>query len=329
MRERDISELDLNLLKLFAALIEEGSVTAAGERLHLAQSTVSHSLAKLRDAFNDPLFVRSTRGLQPTPRALALREPILRALNIVQESLDQPQIFNPATSTRTFNLLMTDVGEMAFLPPLMARLREAAPGVRVVIHELPRQTYKRALENGTVDLALGRLPAGQSDLLQQSLTAEPFDGFVRRGHPILRHPTVESFLAAEHLIVGKPAVAELHVRRALGPLAAKRRVALELRHYLPAAFVLASTDLVAVVPRTMCRFFQSFAQLERFVPPFAIKPVVMRQFWHARSTHDPGCQWLRRQVSELCGRYPSHDTVDSACHSLAADSLMSLPDPHR
>src|SRR5262249_15657706 len=117
MHERDISELDLNLLKLFAALIEEGSMTAAGERLRLAQSTVSHSLAKLRNAFDDPLFVRSPRGLQPTPRALALREPIAAALKIVQEALDQHPVFNPATSTRTFNLLMTDVGEMAFLPP--------------------------------------------------------------------------------------------------------------------------------------------------------------------------------------------------------------------
>jgi len=165
MHERDISGIDLNLLKLFSALIEAGSATVAGERLHLAQSTVSHSLAKLRDALNDPLFVRTARGLQPTPRALALREPIETALKIVQQALDQPQLFDPATSTRVFNLLMTDVGEMVFLPPLMARLRQGAPGVRVVIHELPRQTYKQALEDGTVDLALGRLPAGQTDLL--------------------------------------------------------------------------------------------------------------------------------------------------------------------
>jgi DNA-binding transcriptional LysR family regulator len=305
MRERDISKVDLNLLKLFAALIEAGSVTAAGERLHLAQSTVSHSLAKLRDAFNDPLFVRSTRGLQPTSRALALREPIERALDIVQEALGERQYFDPATSTRTFNLLMTDVGEMTFLPPLVAHLRQAAPGVRVVIHELPRQRYKQALENGTADLALGRLPAGQTDLLQQSLMEESFEGFARRGHPILPHPTLETFLAAEHLIVGKPAVAEQHVRKALGPLAAKRRIVLELRHYLPAAFVLATTDLVALLPQNMCRYFESFADLARFSPPFVVKPVVMRQFWHARSTQDPGCQWLRRQVSELFRRGPS------------------------
>jgi DNA-binding transcriptional LysR family regulator len=303
MREIDLSELDLNLLILFMALIEEGSVTAAGERLHLAQSTVSHSLAKLREIANDPLFVRSTRGLNPTPRALALREPVGRALKMIQEALDQQQVFDAATSTRTFNLLMIDVGEMLFLPPLLARLREQAPGVRIVIHELPRQMYKQALENGTVDLAIGRLPAGQTDLLQQVLVEEQFEGFARRGHPFLDDPSLGAFLAANHLVVGKPAVSEQHVRRALRPLAAKRKIAVEIRHYLPAAWILPKTDLIAVLPRTMCNVLES-AGLARFTPPFAVQPVIMRQFWHARSTHDPGCKWLRGLVAELFMRHP-------------------------
>jgi DNA-binding transcriptional LysR family regulator len=306
MHERDISELDLNLLKLFVALVDAGSVTAAAERLQLAQSTVSHSLARLREVCNDPLFVRSTGGLQPTPRALALREPIGRALQIVQEALDQQPGFDPTTSTRSFNLLMTDAGEIAFLPRLMQRLREVAPGIRVVIHELARQRYKQALEDGTVDLALGRLPAGQTDLLQQVLQKEDFGGFACRGHSILNNPTLEAFLAADHLTVGKPAVAELHVRRALGAMATKRRIALELPHYIPAAFVLATTDLIAVLPRTLCHFFESQMNLARFALPFDVKPLVMRQFWHARSTQDPGCRWLRSQVATLFRSDSSH-----------------------
>lgn len=302
MSEIDIRRLDLNLLKVFSAVMREGSVTAAGERLHLAQSTVSHSLARLRKVLKDPLFVRSTKGLQPTPLALTLRDPIDRALDVVQNALDQHQYFEPATSTRTFNVLMTDAGEMMFLPQLMARIRQEAPGVRIVVHQLPRQMYKEALESGTVDLALGGLPEGQTDLLQQLLYEEPFDGFARQGHPILRDPTLANYLSAHHLVVGKPAVAELHVQQALGPMAARRRVALELRQYLPAAFVLAQSDLVAVLPRTVAQFFESFAGLARFPPPFDVKPVVMRQFWHARSTHDHGCKWLRKQVADLFTR---------------------------
>lgn len=299
MHELDLGRLDLNLLKIFAALIEEGSVTAAGERLSLAQSTVSHSLARLREAFNDPLFVRSTRGLRATPRAQALHGPVIRAMGIIQEALDQHQVFDPAISTRTFNLAMTDVGEMLFAPALAARIRKLAPDVRTVIHQLPRQEYKEALESGTVDLAIGQLPTGQADLVQQLLSHEEFECYARKGHPILAQPTMESFLAADHLAIGKPAVTELHIQKALGALAAKRRVTLELRHYLPAAFVLAQTDLVAVFPRTLRDFLSSFETLCRFTPPFTIEPMIIRQFWHARSTHDEACKWLRSQVAAL------------------------------
>ncbi len=302
MHELDIARLDLNLLKTFAVLIDEGSATAAGERLSLAQSTVSHSLARLREAFGDPLFVRSTRGLQPTPLALGLREPIARALGILQEAIDQHQVFTPSTSTRTFNLLMTDVGEMLYVPPLIARIRAVAPRIRVIIHQLPRQVYKEALESGEVDLAIGQLPHGQTDLVQQLLSLEPFDGYAKVGHPILENPSMDAFLAADHLIVGRPAVSEMHMQKALGHLAAKRKVALELRHYLPAAFVLAQTDLIAVLPLTLRDFMASFEALARFALPFEIEPITMRQFWHARSTHDEGCKWLRSQVASLFQR---------------------------
>lgn len=303
-REIDIAQLDLNLLKVFSALIDAGSVTAAGETLGSAQSTVSHSLARLREAFNDPLFVRSTRGLQPTPRALALREPIGRALEILQQAIDQHQVFDPATSTRAFTLLMTDVGEMLFVPTLMAHLRKVAPRVRLVIHQLPRQNYKEALESGEADLAIGQLPQGQTDLVQQLLTRETFEGYARAGHPILDSPTLEALLAADHLVVGRPAVAEMHLQKALGPLASKRRIALQLSHYLPAAFVLAQTDLVAVLPRSLHDYSTSFSELARFEPPFQVEPLTMRQFWHARSTHDEGCRWLRSQVASLFLRRP-------------------------
>lgn len=302
MREVDIAQLDLNLLKVFSALIEEGSATAAGERLGVAQSSVSHSLARLREALGDPLFVRSAHGLQPTPLALGLREPIARALRDLQDALDQHQVFQPSISTRTFNLLLTDVGEMIFLPPLMARIRSLAPRIRLVTHQLPRQSYKQALENGEADLAIGQLPHGQTDLVQQLLWMEPFDGYARVGHPFLENPSMEAFMAADHLIVGRPAVSEMHMQRALGPRAAKRRVVLELRHYLPAAFVLAQTDLIAVLPRNLREFLKSFEALARFDPPLEVEPVAMRQFWHAHSTNDEGCKWLRGQIAVLFQR---------------------------
>ncbi len=104
---------------------------------------------------------------------------------------------------------------------------------------------------------------------------------------------------ADHLIIGRPAVSENHLHRALGPLAQKRKIVLELRHYLPAAFVLAQTDLIAVLPKTVSEFLTSFGSLSRFKPPIEIEPVTMHQFWHERSTHDEGNRWLRSQVASL------------------------------
>jgi DNA-binding transcriptional LysR family regulator len=198
---------------------------------------------------------------------------------------------------------MTDAGEMFFVPPLIARIRAIAPRVRLVIHQLPRQTYKEALENGEADLAVGQLPHGQTDLMQQVLLIETFEGYAKIGHPILQNPTIEAFLAADHLIVGRPAVTELHIHKALGVFAARRKVSLELGHYLPAAFVLAQTDLIALLPRTVSDFIASFGTLGRFRPPLEIEPITMRQFWHARSTNDEGCKWLRSQVAALFQRH--------------------------
>jgi len=299
MSELDINSLDLNLLKVFSATLQEGNVTAAGERLGLAQSTVSHSLSRLREAFRDPLFVRSGRGLQPTALAMSLREPVARALDILQEAFSQNQGFDPATSTRTFTLLMIDIGEAFFVPPLIARLRRLAPRVRVVVRQVPRQLYKEALESGAADLAIGQLPQKQTDLMQQILFHETFEGLARPGHPILANPSMEAFLAADHLVVGSPAVAEIHLQKALGSRAATRKIALELPHYLAAPFVLEQTDLIAVLPRTVSECLTSVNILARFRPPLRIEPLAMRQFWHARSTHDEGCKWLRNLVAEI------------------------------
>jgi DNA-binding transcriptional LysR family regulator len=298
-QELDIAGLDLNLLKVFLALIDEDSATAAGERLDMAQSSVSHCLARLRKTLGDPLFVRSRQGFQPTEVALALREPIAQALDLIQGALRRYQDFNPTASTRTFNVLMTDAGEMFFAPALVARLRAVAPSIRLVMHQLPRRQYRDALGDGVADIAIGQLPRDQPDLIQQHLFAEGFAGFARKGHFILDRPTVESYVAAEHLVVGTPAVAEAQVQSALEALGLQRKVVVELSHYLSAPFILAQSDLVATLPTTFAKFAAEVGNLQRFQPPFPIRPIRFHQFWHARSTNDAGCRWLRGQVAAL------------------------------
>lgn len=302
MREVDVGSLDLNLLKIFLAIFEEGSVTAAGDRLGLAQSSISHSLRRLRSTFGDQLFVRTTTGMQPTPLAEHLRDPIATSLAQLQAAFEQSGQFDPLQSTRMFNLLITDVGEMMFLPRLKAWLEEIGSQVRLTILQLPRANYRDALEQGTADLAIGQLPQGHTDFLQQHLFDEDFACFVRTGHPLAGGITLEDFFKAEHLIVGPPAAAETHIRKALGARASRRRIGLQVRHYLAAPFILEQTDLIALLPRTVSAYAQRMGSLVELPPPFEIPPIVMRQFWHERANLDSGCRWLRSEVAHLFQR---------------------------
>ncbi|MEI9852708.1 MAG: LysR family transcriptional regulator [Sphingomonas sp.] len=291
--------LDLNLLKVFLSIHETGSVTAAGERLGLAQSSISHSLRRLRSAFGDQLFVRTTTGMQPTPLAQHLHGPISASLVQLQDAFDQSGHFHPLQSTRTFNIVMTDVCELMFLPRLRARLEEIGSGVTISVLQMPRAHYRDALEQGTADLAIGQLPQGHTDFLQQHLFDESFACFVRAGHPLAKGMTIEDFFDADHLIVGPPAMAETHIRKALGPRANRRRIAVQVRHYLAAPFIVEQTNLIALLPRTVSDYAQRMGTLVELPPPVDVPPIVMRQFWHERSNHDSGCRWLRSEIARL------------------------------
>src|SRR3990172_2148194 len=146
MQQLNIRKLDLNLLLVFEMLFKDRNLTVAGSRLGMTQPTMSHALKRLRSMCGDPLFVRTTHGMEPTPCALRLAAPIEEALGIIRSNLERCSNFDPATSTRTFNLLMTDIGETVFLPRLMARLRDIAPGVNIVASQILRDQYRDALQ---------------------------------------------------------------------------------------------------------------------------------------------------------------------------------------
>jgi DNA-binding transcriptional LysR family regulator len=299
MHEIDIGRLDLNLLKAFAAIMQERSMTAAGARLGLAQSSVSHALARLRAGLGNPLFVKTTSGMQPTPYALRIAPRVDEALASLQSALSDEAAFSPSRSERVFNLLMTDVVELMFLPKLLHHLQGMAPQIGIAVHQLPRSRYRDALEHGEADLALGQLPPRHSDFLQQHLFDTGFVCVMRAKHPLRNAMTLSAFLHAQHLVIGSPAIAESLVKRALGSRASRRRIALQLPHYMVAPFVLAQTDLIAVLPEPLSAAFLRLGLLAVVPVPFPVSPVVIRQFWHPRSDLDPGNQWLRRVIADL------------------------------
>ena len=165
----DLREIDLNLLVVFNQLLLDRSVSMAAEKLGLTQPAVSNALKRLRAVLKDELFLRTSRAMAPTPYALHLAEPVTYALGALQAAFTTRDSFDPLTSTRNFQLAMTDIGEMYFMPPLMVALSKIAPQVRVSTVRPHAANLNEDMESGTVDLALGLLPGLQTGFFQRRL----------------------------------------------------------------------------------------------------------------------------------------------------------------
>ena len=298
----DIRSLDLNLLVVFDAMAEHRSVSRAAEAVGLSQPAMSAALARLRVLFGDPLFVRTGASMQPTPRAAALAPAIRRVVETVRNEVLQSGAFDPATTDRTFGIVTPDIGEARFLPPLLARLADAAPAAGLRTLSMPRHAAAEALESGQAELAIGYFPdLHKAGFFRQKLFANGYVCIVRAGHPSIgRGMTREQYLAAPHAVV-RPEGREHLLEEVLAAQGVKRRVVLEIAHFMTLLPVIAASDLVATVPRDLAEVLMRHAGLHLFDLPFASPAIDVHQFWHRRFHKDPANVWLRGVVQALFG----------------------------
>ena len=300
MVTRNGKQLDLNLLLVFEALMAERSVTNAAVSLGLTQSALSHSLARLRKMYGDPLFVRTPRGVQPTAQAQLIAEPLSRSLATIRATVEQRPSFDPLHETRTFRILMTDVGAIHFLPRLIGYLNKNAPGVAIETVQLPLDQYKAALQNGLVDLAVTLTLPAEGGLYQQSILEDQYVAVVAVGHPRMRRkPSLEQYLREQHVRVSLPGWTSHPIDEALRQAGVARKTQLTVSQYLTLPPILATTDLVATIPKSIFIAMRGYEDLSAFALPFEIAPLVVRQFWHERKHGDPGLAWLRQSISRL------------------------------
>jgi DNA-binding transcriptional LysR family regulator len=292
----DIRSLDFNLLKALDALLVERSVTRAAQRLGLTQPAVSGILARLRAAFDDPLFVRSSHGIVPTPRAQALAEPLRRIIADV-EGLLLPQSFDPATSRATFAIAATDYAQQVIVLPLLARLRQEAPHIRVAVRSTDDARLGEGFEQGQIDLALITPEQATPDLHARRLYDETYSLALRQGHPALAGPIMlDSFCTLDHALVslrGEP----FHgvVDTALAQMGRQRQVVLSAGCFLVLSKALAASDLVAAVPT---RLLDCAEGLVRRPLPLTVPGFTKIAVWHERSHRDPAHRWLRAVLFE-------------------------------
>ncbi len=298
----DDGGIDLNLLRVLQAVDQEGSITRAARRLGLSQPAVSNAVARLRRAVGDPLLVRSTQGMEATPRARRMLDALDAAMGLIRQGLRDGASFDPARTQEEFNLLVSDLGEIVYLPPLMRHLQAHAPLVRIQVRQLAGGGYAEALEAGLADLAVGFLPNPRSSLRSRRLFSDRFVCMVRSGHPVLDGPlTLERYVALSHVVVSRRGVREGLVTEALAALGMERRIALIIPHFAAAPSVVGSSDLAVTVPGRMVRIYDGTGVTG--VPlPFAVPPIELALYWHERLQEDAASRWLRGVFVSLFAR---------------------------
>lgn len=294
----NLRRIDLNLLVTLDVLLAEQNVTRAAERLFMSQPAVSVHLAKLRDLLDDPLLLPGPRGMRPTARAEALREPLRDALESLSRAVAPAAPFEPANADLTWRIAATDYTESTIVLPLLRRLRADAPHTRVAAFDLVPSRLARQAEQGVLDVAFHTTDNAPQGLRRKALFTERYMLVGRRGHPRLkRRPSVKQFCELEHAIVSQDG-GGFHASTddALAQLGVSRRVVLSVPHFLFLKSALASTDLVAMAPERLVR---DDPALQMMLPPVDVPGFEISMYWHERVHRDPSHRWLRECIASI------------------------------
>lgn len=295
----DPERLDLNLLRVFAALDRERHVTRAGQRLGLTQSAVSNALRRLRAAFRDDLFQRTPSGMEPTALAKALVKPIATALDAVRVATELNRPFTPATAEAEFVVGVTEYAELALGPALVARLRAEAPGVSIVFRHVDREGALQLLDDDRAHLALGHFPEPPVRMTRTVILRDEFAVLLRADHPAANSLDLEAYLAWPHLLVSPVASREGAVDRALTTIGHERRLAVLASHHLVVGPMLASSDLVCTLARRIAQpIATAFGLVFVPLPPgLHLGPQTTSLVFHNRYAQRPAHRWIRGMVA--------------------------------
>ncbi|MBL8954565.1 MAG: LysR family transcriptional regulator [Myxococcaceae bacterium] len=296
MRETHLSRVDLNLLVVLQALFETRSVTGAAKRLDLSQPAASRALGRLRALLDDPLFVRTPRGLEPTPRAEPMRRELDLVLEQIQTLVAGKARFDPATSTRAFTAIAADYSQATLLPHLLERLAREAPHVSLRVIG-PTLDWERMLTEGQADFLWSPPRKAPQTIVHTPLFDEGFGFVVRKGHPIAKRPlNLERFLSLRHISLSPEGLAGNPLDAHLATLGKRRTIAAQVPSFLVLGPLLASTDLGATLPTRIIEQQASRWGLVRLELPFWKMRFTTSNAWHERFRHDPGHAWLRQCI---------------------------------
>ena len=303
----NLNKVDLNLFVVFDAIYTEANLTRAGQIIGITQPAVSNALARLRESFNDPLFVRTAQGMVPTPMAQNIINPVRSALALLRVSVQESRTFNPLQANKTFRISMTDLTEAVVLPPLFQRLRKQAPSVVVESLLSHRRETTSDLAAGRLDFAIDAPLNTDPQVRHVKLMEDRYVCAMRPAHPLAGQPSIslDEYLGMTHIHISTRRNGLGQVDLALGKMGLQRKITLRSQHYLMASNVLQHTDMVMTVPE---RFARRHALHFVALPLNELPNVETHLYWHESTEQDPANRWMRELLIELCEQQVALET---------------------
>ncbi|HJV87727.1 MAG TPA: LysR family transcriptional regulator [Noviherbaspirillum sp.] len=300
--------LDLNLLRVFDAVMTEQNLTRAANRLAMTQPAVSNALRRLRDALGDELLIRTAHGVKPTPRAESLWPAVRRALAALEEAISPDEHFDISTAQNTFRMAMADATAALWLPSLVRSIEREAPGLTIRMVPLTTREPRPLLLRGDIDLAVGFFPgvvaqltggqASVSPIRHEQLYSGRYVCVMRKHHPLAKKElTIDDYCGSNHLLVSFSGRAHGLVDEALAKIGRERRILLTVNQFFTAGRVVATSDLITVLPRHLIASTGITGALVTKELPFSLPNVHVDMLWHERDTRNPAHKWLRDHLS--------------------------------
>lgn len=305
MRKSDSSakrlrNIDLNLLKVFNAIFSEKNISQAAAMLCVSQPAVSNALRRLREIYDDPLFVRTSNGMVPTPKAIELSVPLGNSLKSIDNTLIVKDLFQPSTSQRIFTLSLTDYGEFFFLPKIIRRLEKEAPGIEIACLPDFGSSLTLEMKSGSVDIVWDWLPVNDPDYFIEQIFEDKGCCLVRKDHPIIKGElNLKMFLEAEHVALLPTRSRNPRIERALEKKGLARKVVAEVSHLVVMPQIVATTNLIATMPSRLANFYGEKMGLQVLPNPIYQDTVPVYQMWHRHFEDDDGHKWLRNLMKDV------------------------------
>lgn len=298
----DPRNIDLNLLVVFNEVFQEKQISSVAKRLNLSQPAVSNALARLRKTFDDQLFVRTKEGMQPTPYAEQLAEPIRLALNGLTQAMNVQENFDAANSSRHFVIALTDVAELYFMPILIRELVKSAPNIRISTQRTEQLNLMNELGSGKIDVAIGAFNAVSDALFQRRLFKQNYAVMMRAKHPLATETvTLKKLLVAEHLLVASNESPYDRINQRLEKAGVLKRVQFSVPHFTAVPYIISNSDLLVTVPNKLAESAAMPFKLHYQTTPLRLPDLQTNIFWHRRYHQDQGNQWLRNLIVTTFG----------------------------